>query len=261
MDLERWEQPSEGKGIIEPGEVHLWRVRLDGIGVDDAILWGFLSTEEQERASRFHFDLHRQRFLRTHAFNRRLLAHYTSIPAGELEIRSLPEGKPTLAHSNGLDLRFNLSHSGDLMVLAIIRLVDVGVDVEVHSDRLDWHQIAASYFQDAELESLEKIEGDAARLAAFYRLWTMKEAYLKARGQGIAAGLRQTLVNPKSGFPPAFESLPGGENEIRRWQVFLFQPASGASGAVVIERGYEPYHILRYDTGRSGLLDTASFEK
>jgi 4'-phosphopantetheinyl transferase len=246
LDQNRWEQP-EARVIIQPGEVHLWRVRLDGVGTDDEILWGFLSANEQERAHRFRFDLLRQRFLRTHAISRNILARYQGIPAGDLAIQTLPEGKPYLADSGGLDLKFNLSHSGDLMVMGVSRQVEVGVDVEVHSDSLDWRQIARSYFQPAELETLEKIEGGETQKVSFYLIWTMKEAYLKACGQGIAAGLRQTIVNLKMGFPPVFETLPGGDDEIRRWQVILFQPATGASGAVVIERGSEPYRIIRYD--------------
>ena len=246
MDQDRWEQPGE-RSIIQPGEVHLWRVRLDGVGTDDKILWNFLSTDERERANRFYFDLHRFRFLRTHAIIRSLLARYTGIPARALVFQVLPEGKPYLIDSNGLDLRFNLTHSGDLMILGVTCQAEIGIDVEVHSDALDWRQIGASFFQPSELEMLDKIEGEAEKLVSFYRIWTMKEAYLKAGGQGIAAGLRQTIVDLKKGFPPGFAALPGGENEMRRWKVFLFKPSTGASGAVVIERDYEPYRIIRYD--------------
>jgi 4'-phosphopantetheinyl transferase len=222
-------------------------MRLDGIGTDDQVLWEFLSAPEQERANRFYFDLHRQRFLRTHAFCRKILARYTHLPAAQLNLQALPDGKPYLVDTTGQDIRYNLSHSGDLMILAVTTRSDVGVDVEIHSAALDWRQIAAAYFESREVAALEHLEDKDQQLACFYRIWTMKEAYLKARGQGIAAGLRHTIVQTGNGLPAAFEALPGGENEMRRWQVFFFQPATGASGTVVIERGTVPHQVTRVD--------------
>lgn len=247
MQPEPWDPPAAGQASIQPGELHLWRVRLDGIGADDQALWGCLSPQEQERANRFRFELHRQRFVRTHAFSRQIIARYTRVPAAQIAFLSRPEGKPSLADPGPRDIRFNLSHSGDLLALAVTSGREVGIDVEIHSDGLDWRHIAGSYFDAREAAALEGLPDPAQRLAWFYRIWTMKEAYLKARGQGIAAGLRQTIVKMGVELPTAFETLPGGENEIRRWQVLFFQPAGGVSGTVVIERGADPLRVTRFD--------------
>lgn len=250
METELWQNPEPGQIRLEPGDLHIWRARLDGAGPEDALLWQELSVLEQERAGRFQLERHRQRFVRAHALTRIILSKYLAIPAARLEFQALPEGKPELADPGLRSLKFNLSHSSDLLAIALSRQFEVGVDVEVHSDALDWRQIARTYFDPQECSFLDSIGEPAAQLASFYRIWTMKEAYLKARGQGIAAGLRHTIVATDRELPVRFQALPGGEMEMRRWQAFFFKPATGASGTVVIERGETPFRISRYDGSR-----------
>ncbi len=110
--------PSNTRTELLPDQVHLWRVRLDGVGYQDERLAAVLSLEEHERAQRFHFDQHRQRFIRTHAISRMILAKYTGIDPARLVFGDGVRGKPFLAHEHSVPC-FNLSHSGDLMILGI----------------------------------------------------------------------------------------------------------------------------------------------
>jgi 4'-phosphopantetheinyl transferase len=231
---ELW-QPANLAPQSNPAEIHLWRAWLTERSGEDETGWQVLSAEERARAGRFHFSLHRQRFVRSHALVRGILALYTGLPPAELQFRSAANGKPGLAHAGGL--RFNLSHSEDLMVLAVGWRGALGVDIEVHSERLVWRDIAGNYFSPRELLTIEAEADEAARLAKFYRAWTLKEAYLKALGDGLAGLLEQVEVDLENLADPDFSRLPGGELEQHRWQVYGFKPASGASGALVTESG------------------------
>lgn len=232
MNADDWLTPPE-RPQIQLGEVHLWRAGLDTSSDAD---WDLLSVEEQQRASRLRFDLHRARFVRAHAITRLILASYIGIPAHQLHIEVDCFGKPFLAGPTPFDVRFNLSHSSELMLLGITNGLEIGVDLEFHAENLDWHQIVGDYFSQREVAFLKGMETPEVARIAFYRMWTLKEAYLKAVGQGLRAGLDQVEVACEMGTEASFLSLPGGEDEKHRWQAFAFQLASGASGAMVVAK-------------------------
>ena len=238
--------PSNNHPELLPNQVHLWRVRLDGVGYQDERLAAVLSVEEQERAQRFHFDQHRQRFIRTHAISRMILAKYTGIEPARLAFGAGARGKPFLVDEHSVPC-FNLSHSGDLMILGIADNLDLGVDVEIINDQVEWKQIAANFFNAGEMEKIASLPTEIEQLRSFYRVWTLKEAYLKARGDGLAGGLEQVVVNLDPGNPELFLAFPGGENEKRRWQAITFRPTAGACGALVAQRGQIPFKVVQYD--------------
>jgi 4'-phosphopantetheinyl transferase len=229
-----------------PDSVHLWRVRLDGVGYQDERLAALLSPEEQERAQRFLFGPHRQRFIRTHGIYRMILSKYSGIDPARITFGVGARGKPFLVPAPNR-LRFNLSHSGDLMILGIAIDLELGVDVEVINHQLNWTQIAGNYFNDYEMAEIGRLPSKIEQLRAFYRVWTLKEAYLKARGDGLPGGLDQVVVNLESETQGLFLAFPGGENEKHRWQAISFRPATGACGAVVAQQGHLPMKVIQYD--------------
>ena len=178
-----WVTPNTDPEII-PDQVHLWRVRLDGVGYQDEHLARVMSGEEQERAYRFYFDQHRQRFIRTHGICRMILAKYTGIEPAKLGFGIAARGKPFLQPGQNNQLRFNLSHSGDLMILGITLNLELGVDVEVFSDRVEWAQIASNYFNEVEMQGISGLPTQTERLRAFYRVWTIKKLILRRMEMG-----------------------------------------------------------------------------
>lgn len=232
---------------ILPDQVHVWRIRLDGVENRDEDLTAVLSAEERERALRFHFDQHRSRFIRTHGILRIILSKYTGVEVEKLTFGAGSHGKPFLEADQNREIRFNLSHSGDLMILGIAKDRELGVDVELINEKVEWQQIAVNYFNAYEMEKISCLPDWAEQLRAFYRVWTMKEAYLKARGDGLAGGLDKAVVNLEPDNLDIFLSLPGGEDEKRRWQVITFHPATGACGAVVALKGQMPVKLIQYD--------------
>lgn len=149
-----------------------------------------LSADEMERANRFYRAEDRMRFILTRAALRELLGAATGLSPEKIAFRTGPYGKPYLADEPGL--HFNVSHSGSM---ALIGIADrpVGVDIEAMRENIDEFELARAFFCDEEHRFLGRLEG-AARLQAFYKIWTCKEAVLKAFGVGISTYLRDFSV-------------------------------------------------------------------
>lgn len=166
-----------------PGGVDVWLLDLSRFADNTHTEFSALvSPDELVRASQFkHSSIH---FLATRALLRTVLAHYTGLHAQALLFARGEHGKPFLQNA---EIHFNLSHCNDLAVLAVSTHSEVGVDIESMGER-DYLKIAKRYFHPNELHVLQKCEL-AERELLFYKLWTLKEAFFKATGGGIASGL------------------------------------------------------------------------
>lgn len=171
-------------------EVSLWLV---DVGADPAALPATtlaLSPDEIERADRFHHPEDRARFMLTRAALRHLLAEATGREAQTLAFCAGHYGKPALV---GDDLQFNASHSGALALIGISARRPIGVDIEQMRGAIDELRLAKTFFREDEHNFLAGLAG-GRRLEAFYRIWTAKEAVLKAFGFGVTAYLKDFRV-------------------------------------------------------------------
>jgi 4'-phosphopantetheinyl transferase len=183
---EQW-VPMTGPVALRADEVHVWRVDIAGgtaaVGLES------LSAAERARADRFHFPADRDRFVASHVALRAILASYVDVALVALLFGESLHGKPFVAAPDaGRALRFSLSHSGDIAVVAVSRGHEVGVDVERVRPLDDLDGFAARYFSPAERDALGHVPS-ADRLCAFFEIWTLKEAYLKACGEGLLRAL------------------------------------------------------------------------
>ncbi|HEX8067413.1 MAG TPA: 4'-phosphopantetheinyl transferase superfamily protein [Thermoleophilaceae bacterium] len=179
-----------GEPRLRADGVHVWIASLEA-PPDEAVL----SDDERERAGRYAVEGAKRRFVNARTALRRLLAAYVDADPAALVLRQAPcvhcgepHGKPFLAEPATGWLRFNLSHSGERAVVAVVHGREVGVDVEEATAERRLDPIPQRWFTPEEAASLEPLAGEA-RLAAFYRLWTRKEAYLKATAEGIGGSL------------------------------------------------------------------------
>ncbi len=214
-------------------EVHVWRVALDQ--PDDVAdrLGAALSADERGRAARLVTAALRRRFLVARGALRQILGRYTYLAPGAVRFRYGPRGKPMLDAEDGL-LRFNLSHSGDLALVAVSRGREIGVDVErIRPDR-DLDRIATRFFSTVEVAALLALPR-AERAEAFYHCWTRKEAYIKALGDGLAIPLDSFDVAFAPGAPAALLASRLDPAETRRWSMAALDPGPGYAGAVVVE--------------------------
>jgi 4'-phosphopantetheinyl transferase len=159
-----------------------------------------LSEEELARAARFQFDRDRHRYIVAHGALRQLLARYVGCTPGELRFGTNRYGKPHLGNASGL--RFNLSHTEDVAVIAIASAEagEIGIDVEAVRPLDGMLKIAQQFFRADEAEALHRLP-DAAQPLAFYRIWTRKEAYLKAIGTGLSTSLDEVRVKVSEHLP------------------------------------------------------------
>ena len=150
-----------------------------------------LSGDEIDRANRFLRAEDRARFMLTRAALRHLLAEETGASPDKLAFTLGPFGKPALAGAEAL--HFSVSHSGALALIGMSSSSLIGVDIELMRENIDELALARSFFCEQEYRLLEGLKG-AAQLEAFYRIWTCKEAVLKAFGVGITAYLKDFQV-------------------------------------------------------------------
>ena len=172
---------------LAPGEIHLWRAALDN-PIRLAGAEAVLSPDEVLRAGRFAFGADRDRFIAAHGALRMVLGLYLSADPQSLEFRIGPTGKPALVQTF-TDLRFNLSHSGDLALIAITRGREVGVDVERVHDDIEIDPIVEHYFEPGEAWAL-RTALPQERVGRFFDLWTRKEACVKAEGGSLGTMAR-----------------------------------------------------------------------
>ena len=224
--------------LLEVGdaEAHLWWARWDA-DASIAHLNGLLTEEEHVRCQRFVFERSRREFVLTRALVRTRLSQYAAVDPRDWRFRTNEWGRPEIeTPALELPLRFNLSHSGGVIVCLVARGRDVGVDVEaIHrvSDRAD---VAARFFAPSEVAALCALPEHEQELR-FFDYWTHKEAYIKARGMGLAIPLDAFSFSLGEGthettvaFDERIDDRPS------RWQFDHFRPTERHPVATAIER-------------------------
>jgi 4'-phosphopantetheinyl transferase len=231
MQKDSWTLPPSP---IELGlhQVDIWRVSLGP--VRDSAQWAesTLSADETERAARFHFDADRRRFILAHACLRDILSRYLHCEPGHIIFSTNEYGKPVLTPHNSLD--FNLSHSGDYVLIAVALERKVGVDVEHFRLNLEHEKIARRSFSRVEYEEVSAIPHEQ-KVIAFFNCWTRKEAYIKAHGWGLSLPLDSFDVSLAPDEPVVLRATRSDPNEARKWTLLSLDVHPEHAGALAVE--------------------------
>jgi len=166
-------------------EIHIW---LNYLNVHQARLkhlYPLLSDAEKERSERFKFYKHRKLFIASHGFLHGVLSRYIETPENGIEFFHQVHGKPAIIdEQNKNNIQFNLSHSGNLAILAVCKKHQLGIDIEFAERKTQWEGIIRRFFTQNEQKKLlalpEKIKKET-----FFKIWTRKEAHMKVTGQGL----------------------------------------------------------------------------
>jgi 4'-phosphopantetheinyl transferase len=230
-----WDWPAAPHDLaIGSGEVHVWAAGLVLPPQPLSELEAILDSSERDRAARFVLPVHRDRFIAAHGVLRRLLGRRLMVDPREIQFVAGAQGKPALAPTMQGSLHFNLAHSGDAALIAIARGRDLGVDVEQVRPTPDTEAIAARFFSAGEQVALAALPA-AERQAAFFDIWTRKEAWIKAIGKGLTFPLDQFTVSLGQGEEDCLLSAGGDPAVASQWRLRALVAPLGYAAAVAAE--------------------------
>jgi len=206
-----------------------------------------LSSDEIARAERFHFTRDRQHFVRCRSAVREILGGYLGIPAQDIRFSYEANGKPQVVEDrNPRQLRFNISHSSGLAVIAVACGRAVGVDVEKIGLDVEYLELAERFFSTNEYKALSALP--SSRLArAFFACWTRKEAFIKACGDGLSFPLSEFSVSTDPDAPATLLEARTDPRAATRWSLATLEPREGFIGALAVEGPPQPIEQWRFD--------------
>lgn len=224
---------------IPRNEVHIWQTRLDVSETCLERLYVALSDDERGRARRYRFARDRQQFIVARGALRGILSHYLGAEPARLRFVYSPYGKPSLDPAfGGEKLRFNLSHAGELALYAVTWGREVGIDLEPvrpePADEAATLFVAQQFFSPWEVQELMALPTEQRDLG-FCACWTRKEAYIKARGEGLSLPLNQFDVSLSPGQPACLLRVCGAPQEVTRWSLVALELCAGYVGALAVE--------------------------
>jgi 4'-phosphopantetheinyl transferase len=221
--------------ILDGNDVHVWRAALEEPTQSIDRFFSTLSADERLRASRFHFQIDREYFIATHGILRSILGLYLNLAPESLSFSYSSHGKPALSFEPGARaIRFNISHSHGVALFAITRGREVGIDLEFLRRDLETEQIAKRFFSRHENSTLGALPA-VVRKQAFFLCWTRKEAYIKARGEGLSLPLDQFDVSLLPGEPAALLSTRPDPDEAHRWSLRELTPDADYAAAIAVQ--------------------------
>lgn len=221
------------RGALNLDEIHVVIADMDKAPPAGQAPAASLSDVERERAARFRFAVHRDRYLARRSLLRTLLSVYLGAPAPDIELVPGRYGKPAVvAPQRSPGVAFNLSHSDRLAVYAFSRGRALGIDVERVRGDIDHRALAGRFFAPAERDALEGVS-EAALPAWFFACWTRKEAVVKAHGAGLSLPLDsfEVSVDPNAVPQLAWRS---GDGSTGAWQLETFRPRPGFVASLAI---------------------------
>lgn len=226
--------------LLSEGQIHIWTIAERPHAASEYL--PLLSRAESERAFALRTTKLFDRFVIDHGLLRMLLGAYLEIDPRKLTFATNQYGKPQLENRT-CRLRFNMSHSGAITVVALCLDAEVGIDVETIRPIEEWEDIAVSHFSKDENQSLHQ-DTPAHRMGAFFRCWTRKEAFIKAVGMGLSIPLDSFTVSTSLSEPPALLHCSWDNNATSHWSLMHLEPTIEHVGAVAIENsGWSALHF------------------
>lgn len=219
-------------------EIHIWMLDLNNF-TDSASLKfcnALLSPDEQQQAQRFYFDRHRRRFLVTRGAIRWVLScYYENINPADWRFAKNSYGKPyTVNPALPESPEFNISHSGERIAIGVVGSTGIGIDIEAISRRREIIKIARRYFSSSEYGELCNLAPDE-QLGRFFDLWTLKEAYIKACGKGLAIPLGQFGFSFPGNHRLNINFDPVLEDDSAHWKFWQYDDAESYRLALAIK--------------------------
>jgi len=216
-------------------DIHIWCASLSASSEALSRYTSLLSQDELERAKRFYFEKDRNHFIVGRALLRTLLGSYLDMEPSQIEFVYGQYGKPALkAGIHEKTLEFNLSHSKDFAVYAFDLNHKIGIDLEHVHPMADMDDFARQFFSLRENVLINSLAGKQKE-EAFFKIWTCKEAFLKANGSGITVPIDQVETTLESDGSVRLTSISEREEQAELWRLESFTPISGYQAALAVK--------------------------
>ncbi len=223
---------------LNSGEVHLWLTFC--AEAQDSMLAeryrALMTLAERAQCDRFHFARDRHRYLVTRALVRTVLSRYAHVTPADWRFEATPHGRPVIVNEDdgARTLSFNLTHTSDLIALAVTRGRAIGVDAE-NIDRGAMLDVADRYFAPSECQGLRALPAGDQPLR-FFELWTLKESYIKARGMGLSIALDRFSFDLREAGKVSLSIEPELLDTPERWALCQLWPTPQHPLALCVER-------------------------
>ncbi|MFC4097878.1 4'-phosphopantetheinyl transferase family protein [Euzebyella saccharophila] len=218
--------------------VDIWSIDTAKFPHDLTSYFQLLSQEEQLRSQRFKFEKDKRLNILARSGLRLLAGQYLNCTPVSIQMGYAAYDKPYFLDYP--EFKFNISHSGEMVVLAFVIKLELGVDVEYIKTDFEVMEIADNFFASDEIENLKKIEKEL-QFEAFYRCWTRKEAFIKAKGSGLSFPLADFSVT--IGEKAELLATRWDENEKNEWSLSSFMPKKDYVGALAV---HVPVKTINY---------------
>jgi len=223
---------SKKKIYLLQNQVHIWFINFNISEDDITLLYKFLSEDEIVKASKFKFNKDKICSIITRGALRLLSSKYLNIKPEDIPFKYGDYGKPDYDFKT--NLKFNISHSGQMAVIGFVLNDDIGVDIEEIKTNFDVLDIASNYFSNSEIEALKNLSLES-QTKGFYRCWTRKESFIKANAKGLSFPLDSFSVSIDSDEKTELLETNWDKNETDLWKLFSFSPQKNYIGAVSVK--------------------------
>jgi len=209
--------------------VHVWNIDVSLKDKRSESFISFLSLDEKERASKFKFLKDRAVYITAKFLLRSLLGHYLKTNPRKIVFEYSEFGKPS--YMKNVEFDFNVSHSGNRIIIGFSKKQIIGVDIEKIKKDFDPLNLAKNFFSKEEINALAQTQ-DSEMFQAFYRCWTRKESFIKAVGEGLSYPLDSFAVTMDNDYQARFLKIDKGNESKKDWRLYSFVPAEGYIAAI-----------------------------
>ncbi len=230
--------------LLQNQEVHIWYADLNLSENLIQLMGNVLNQDEKDRAARFVRDEDRLHFIAARSILRNILSRYCHCAPENIQFNYNAKGKPFLnVEQMQLDIQFNLSHSHGVALYAISLIENIGIDIEYNQRQIHPLDIAQRFFSNEEITLLSQLPA-SEQLTGFYKIWTRKEAYVKAIGEGISHPFDQfsvDLMNNKSKI-----KLNAAKGKLSEWTIYEILTDTKYSAALALPFDEPIIHYWRW---------------
>ena len=246
MKIIRWRKPFNNYKLSD-NEIHLWLANLNISSQEIERLKNTLSVDEIARADRFKFEEHRRRFIAARGYLREIIGGYLpQYCRGKrhfsLTFKYSDRGKPKLPNTN---LQFNVSHSQNIALYGITKNNLIGIDVEYLRSNVECDKIAKRFFNEREYRIINSLSKEK-QTQTFFQFWTIKEAYLKATGEGLGGGLETVEIDFNSDMEVEVKAVANDTAKPNNWFFESFIPEKDFVATVAVNTGGVNLEIKYY---------------